>query len=146
MPRLIFIVRLALGVLLLVTGALKVAHPESLAEAIAGYRLLPQAFVLPTAVALPYLELIFGAYLVVGLFTRVAAFLVSAMFLIYAAAIASAVLRHIPANCGCFGPNDVSTADWPHVALDFVLATAAAFVARKAPGLLSLDRLLSSRR
>lgn len=142
MPRVVFIVRLALGLLLLVTGALKVAHPESLAAAIAGYRLLPQAAVLPIAVALPYLELIFGIYLVLGLFTRIAATLVAVMFLVYAGAIASAVLRHIPANCGCFGPNDASTADWPHVVLDIALTALAVLVAARAPGALSLDRRL----
>jgi uncharacterized membrane protein YphA (DoxX/SURF4 family) len=142
MPQVVFILRLALGGLLLVTGALKVAHPESLAAAIAGYRLLPQALVLPIAVALPYLELIFGIYLVLGLFTRIAAVVTAAMFLLYSAAVASAVLRHIPASCGCFGPNDTATADWPHVAFDLVLASASAVIALAGPGTLSLDRRL----
>ncbi len=124
-------------------GALKVMHADALAAAIAGYRLLPPGAVAPIAVALPPLELIFGFYLVAGLFTRVAGIVTCAMFVVYAIAIASAVVRHIPANCGCFGPGDSATADWPHVAVDAVLALLALFVARLAPGTLSLDGFLS---
>lgn len=138
-----FLVRVALGGLLLVTGALKVAHPEALAAAIAGFRLLPQAAIVPLAVALPYVELLLGLYLVLGLFTRIAGSLVCIQFAMYAAAVASAVLRGIPANCGCFGPNDRATADWPHVVIDLILAGIAALVVRVGPGALALDRRLS---
>ncbi len=143
MRWLIFALRVALGALLLFAGAFKVAHPETLAAAIAGFRLLPQVAIVPVAVALPYVELVLGAYLVLGLFTRVAGSLACIAFLIYAAAIASAVLRHIPANCGCFGPNDRATADWPHVVLDLFLAGVAALIVRAGPGALALDRRLA---
>ncbi len=139
MKALVLVLRVLLGLLLIVTGALKVGHAPDLAAAIAGFRLLPGAIVAPMAVILPYLEIVLGAYLVVGLFTRVAAWAACAQFAIYAAAIASAVLRHIPANCGCFGPHDQATADWPHVAFDLALALVAAVVAARAPGTLALD-------
>jgi uncharacterized membrane protein YphA (DoxX/SURF4 family) len=136
----VLVLRVILGGILLVAGALKVAHPAELASAIAGFRLLPAAIVGPLALALPYLELLLGGYLVAGLFTRTIAAIVSAQFLLYAGAVASAVVRHIPANCGCFGPNDTAVADWPHVASDLLLAAASAFVAFRAPGALAVDR------
>jgi uncharacterized membrane protein YphA (DoxX/SURF4 family) len=139
----VFVVRVLLGGLLLTTGALKVGHAPELAAAIAGFRLLPSLVVGPMALALPFLELLLGAYLVAGLFTRVAAVLAGAQFVLYAGAIASAVLRHIPANCGCFGPNDSATADWPHVAFDLALVLACAFVAYGAPGSFAVDRRLA---
>lgn len=132
-----------LGTVLLVAGALKVMHADSLAATIAGFRLLPQAVVLPLAIALPPLELLFGFYLVVGLFTRIAGGVVCAMFVAYAIAIASAVIRHIPATCGCFGPSDTAKADWPHVVADVALALVAVVVARAGPGPFSADRFLS---
>ncbi|HTA38048.1 MAG TPA: MauE/DoxX family redox-associated membrane protein, partial [Candidatus Acidoferrales bacterium] len=85
-----------------------------------------------------------GGYLVVGLFTRTAAIVAAAQFVIYAGAIASAVIRHIPANCGCFGPHDAAVADWPHVAFDLALALVSAIVAYRAPGILAVDRRLRS--
>jgi uncharacterized membrane protein YphA (DoxX/SURF4 family) len=138
----VFVVRVLLGGLLLVTGALKVGHAPDLAAAIAGFRLLPAAAIGPLALALPFFELMLGGYLVAGLFTRVAAIVACAQFVVYAAAIASAVIRHIPANCGCFGPNDVAVADWPHVAFDLSLALVCAFVAYGAPGSFAVDRRL----
>jgi uncharacterized membrane protein YphA (DoxX/SURF4 family) len=138
----IFVMRVLLGGLLLVTGALKVGHAPDLAAAIAGFRLLPAGAVGPLALALPFLELVLGGYLVVGLFTRTAAIVAAIAFVIYAGAIASAVVRHIPANCGCFGPHDTAVADWPHVAFDLALALASAFVAHRAPGILAVDRRL----
>jgi uncharacterized membrane protein YphA (DoxX/SURF4 family) len=136
----VLVLRVILGGILLVAGGLKVAHPAELASAIAGFRLLPAVIVGPLALALPYVELLLGGYLIVGLFTRAIATIVTAQFLLYAGAVASAVVRHIPANCGCFGPNDTAVADWPHVASDLLLAAASAFVVFGAPGALALDR------
>jgi uncharacterized membrane protein YphA (DoxX/SURF4 family) len=85
-----------------------------------------------------------GIYLIAGLFTRVVAALAALQFLLYGGAVASAVARHISANCGCFGPGDQSVADWPHVAFDLGLAAACIFVAYGAPGALAFDRRLRS--
>lgn len=138
----VFLLRLLLGGILLATGALKVGHAPELASAIAGFRLLPGAIVAPMAIILPYFELLVGLYLVIGLFTRIVAWISVVQFVVYAGAIASAVVRGIPANCGCFGPNDQATADWPHVAFDLALALIAFVIARFAPGILAVDRRL----
>ncbi|HEX3368083.1 MAG TPA: MauE/DoxX family redox-associated membrane protein [Candidatus Cybelea sp.] len=138
----VLILRLLLGGMLLVAGLLKVGHAANLAASIAGFRLLPAAVAGPLALALPFIEILLGAYLVAGLFTRVTAWVVAAQFFIYAAAVASAVLRNLPANCGCFGPGDSAVADWPHVAFDCVFGAAAIFIALGAPGPLALDRKL----
>jgi putative oxidoreductase len=137
--------RWLLGALLIWAGAAKVGHPEALASAIAGFRLLPAWLVAPVAVILPYFELLLGLYLVAGLFTRLAGWVATAQFVLYAGAIASAVLRGIPANCGCFGPGDAAVADWPHVVFDLALAAIAFFIALRAPGAFALDRRLRPR-
>ena len=143
MTWLVFVVRLVVGGILIAAGALKITQTAAFAEAIAGFRLLPPSVVLPLAMALPPLEIIFGLYLVAGLFTRIAAGVVCAMFLAYGAAIASAVVRHIPANCGCFGPGERATADWPHVGFLALLAGAAFAIVRYAPGAFAVDSRLA---
>ncbi len=128
-----------MGALLAVAGGLKIGHAPDLAASIGGFHLLPAGMVAPLAIVLPFVEVFLGLYLIVGLFTRIAAIVATAQYLIYAGAIASAVIRHIPANCGCFGPGDAATADWPHVGFDLLLAALCAFVAWRAPGALALD-------
>jgi uncharacterized membrane protein YphA (DoxX/SURF4 family) len=144
MATAVFIVRVLLGGLLLAAGALKVGHATELAATIATFRLLPPEIAGSLALALPYVELLLGAYLIAGLFTRIVAIVSAVQFLCYAGAIGSAVVRHIAANCGCFGPNDSATADWPHVAFDLMLAAASSVVAFGAPGALAIDRKLRS--
>lgn len=132
--------RAALGILLLVAGVLKIGHAAALAAAIAGFRLLPAAPIPYLALLLPWFEALLGLYLALGLFTRVAAAIAALAFAAYAGAIASAVLRGIPAQCGCFGPNDPATANWPHAGFDLGLSLIALYVAWRAPGALALDR------
>jgi len=138
----IFLLRLLIGGLLLLAGALKVGHAPELASAIAGFRLLPASIVGPLALGLPFIEILLGFYIAAGLFTRVAASVACVQFVGYAGAVGSAVLRHIPADCGCFGPADSAVADWPHVGLDLLLALVCAFIAYEAPGALAVDRRL----
>ncbi|MBV9718277.1 MAG: DoxX family membrane protein [Candidatus Eremiobacteraeota bacterium] len=140
----VLIIRVLLGGLLLAAGILKIGHATELAATIASFRLLPAPVTGPLAVALPYIELLLGAYLIAGLFTRTVAIVAAVQFLCYAGAIGSAVVRHISANCGCFGPSDSSAADWPHVAFDLALAAASMVVAFAAPGALAVDRKLRS--
>jgi uncharacterized membrane protein YphA (DoxX/SURF4 family) len=144
MEAAVLIVRVLLGGVLIAAGVLKIGHAADLAANIAGFRLLPAAIVGPLALALPFVELLLGAYLIAGLFTRAVAAICAALLFVYAAAIASAVVRHIPVNCGCFGPNDSAVADWPHVAFDLMLAVAALFIVYGAPGALAVDRKLRS--
>lgn len=144
MDVVVLLARLFLGGLLLLAGALKIGHAADLAAAIAGFRLLPAAIVGPLALALPYFELLLGGYLIAGLFVRIAAAIACVQFLAYAAAIASAVLRHLPAACGCFGPGDTAVADWPHVVVDVALAAVSAAIAAGAPGAWALDRRMRS--
>ncbi|MDQ2872863.1 MAG: DoxX family membrane protein [Candidatus Eremiobacteraeota bacterium] len=144
MQPLVFALRVFVGAALVFAGALKVGHFSDVASAIAGFEVLPRAAVAPLAVVLPFFEIGLGLYLIGGLFARGAAVVACAQFLIYAAAIASAVVRHIPAACGCFGPGDKTQADWPHAFFDLAMAAVCAFVAWKAPGSLALDRRIRS--
>jgi len=144
-PWAVFALRLAVGGLLAVAGALK-AHDGGArtATTIAGYRLLPAPLDFPLGVALPYLEIFLGLYLIVGLFTRGVAWIATAQFLVFATAVASLLLRHIAGDCGCFGSVLATPPSWWHVAGDLALASATAFIALHAPGSVAFDRRLEA--
>jgi uncharacterized membrane protein YphA (DoxX/SURF4 family) len=138
--------RLIVGGTLLAAGVLKVGHFDALASTIAAYRIpfLSPSVILPLSVAIPLVEILVGAYVLIGLYTRAVAAVAMCEFAVFAAAVASVVVRGIPAPCGCFGPGDTRPASWLEVARDLGLAALAAFILWRAPGVLALDRRIRS--
>ncbi|MFN2460320.1 MAG: MauE/DoxX family redox-associated membrane protein [Candidatus Velthaea sp.] len=140
MSTAVLAVRVVVGAVFVVAGASKIGHADVFAAQIAAFGILPRAVVAPMALVLPFLEVLLGGYLILGLFTRVAAWVAVLQLLVFAAAIATAVMQGRSLSCGCFGPNDTTVTSWPEVARDLALALLAAFVAWRAPGMLALDR------
>jgi uncharacterized membrane protein YphA (DoxX/SURF4 family) len=142
----VLVARLIVGGTLLAAGVLKVGHFDALASTIAAYRIpfLSPSVILPLSVAIPLVEILVGAYVLIGLYTRAVAAVAMCEFAVFAAAVASVVVRGIPAPCGCFGPGDTRPASWLEVARDLGLAALAAFILWRAPGVLALDRRIRS--
>lgn len=138
--------RIIVGGTLLAAGALKLGHFDALASTIASYRIpyIAPAVIAPVSVAIPLIEVLLGAYLLIGLYTRLIGALALCEFAIFAAAVASVVIRGIPASCGCFGPGDTRPASWVEVARDIGLALLAALIVWRGPGVLALDQRINS--
>jgi uncharacterized membrane protein YphA (DoxX/SURF4 family) len=144
LPVAVLILRILIGAVFVVAGFSKAGHAEVFAAQIAGFRLLPQIVIAPLALVLPYLEMLLGGYLIVGLFTRASAWIAVALLAVFDLAIASAVMRGLTISCGCFGPNDTTVTSWAEVARDAVLVVLAAIVALRAPGMLAVDRRIGN--
>ena len=140
----VLVVRVVLGAIFVVAGVSKVGHAAEFAQQIAAFRLLPQPVIAPMALVLPFLELLLGGYLIVGMYTRTAAWIAAVLLAVFDAAIASAVVRGMSVSCGCFGPNDATVTTWTEVARDAVFVAMAVFVALRAPGALALDRRIGN--
>ena len=96
--------RLVLGCVFLVAGATKIPDPGGLAASIRSYELpLPEWFVSLSAHALPYLEVMLGLYVLIGLFTGASAWATNALTLLFLLALAQGALRGLEIDCGCFG-------------------------------------------
>jgi uncharacterized membrane protein YphA (DoxX/SURF4 family) len=139
----VLIARVFVGAVFIVAGGSKIGHAAYFAAQIAAFGIVPHPLVAPLALLLPFLEVLLGAYLVIGLYARLAGWIAAIQLLIFAAAIASAVARGLSLSCGCFGPNDQTTTSWPEVARDIALAGVAFFVAWRGPGMLALDRRIA---
>ena len=98
------VLRLGLGGLLLVAGALKLRAPIAFATEIANYQLIP-AVAPYVAAVLPVLELVIGAALVFAprAWRRAAALAALGLLATFTVAVASVTLRRINIDCGCFG-------------------------------------------
>jgi uncharacterized membrane protein YphA (DoxX/SURF4 family) len=140
----ILALRIVIGAIFIVAGVSKLGHADVFAAQIAGFRLLPEIVIAPMATVLPFLEILLGGYLILGLFTRTAAWVAVAFFAAFDGAIASAVVRGMSVSCGCFGPNDKTVTTWAEVARDFVFVVLAIIVAMRPPGTLALDRRIGN--
>jgi uncharacterized membrane protein YphA (DoxX/SURF4 family) len=95
--------RLFLGGVYVVAGALKVLDPGKFAESVANFRLLPYELINVVAITLPWIEIVAGLFLILGLWWVASAWLINLMTVAFIGAIASAVARGLSIDCGCFG-------------------------------------------
>jgi len=99
-------VQIALGLLFIAAALPKLADPPSFAHMIYNYRLLPGGFVNLPALVLPWLELLCGVALVLGIWNRTAAALIGLLLLVFVAAITVNLARGNAIDCGCFDVRD----------------------------------------
>jgi spermidine/putrescine-binding protein/uncharacterized membrane protein YphA (DoxX/SURF4 family) len=135
--------RLAIGAVLVYASISKILHPDQFADAVANYRLLPLALVSWTAIVLPWLELITGVCLILGLAVRSAALVSLVMFVVFAGALVSVLARHLDIACGCFNVSSSST-DGVHslwISAALILGSLGILLAGDRASLLSVARL-----
>ena len=94
---------LVLGVVLLVAGGLKVTSLAASARAVRAFQILPYDLAGYVGYVLPVVEILVGLLLVAGLFTRVSAAVGGPLLMVFMIGIASAWVRGLNIDCGCFG-------------------------------------------
>ncbi|MEO7069669.1 MAG: DoxX family protein [Nostocoides sp.] len=138
--------RLMLGGVLIVAGALKMGNPAGAARAVQAYRVMPYDLATYVGYALPYVEIIVGILLVIGLFTRIAAVIGGILMVAFIIGISQAWARGFTIDCGCFGGGGQVAADQTHylpeILRDIGLALCGGWLVRRPRSLASLDRLL----
>jgi len=96
------IARLILGVIFIYASMDKIAHPAAFAKDIYNYQILPEVLINLTALALPWLELILGIFLVIGLFREGTAWMVTLLLIVFFGAMVFNLARGLDIHCGCF--------------------------------------------
>ena len=96
--------RLGLGAVFLYAGAVKAADVQAFAGSIAAYHLLPYQLNILLAAGLPYVELLAGVLLLANRRVRPAALVLAGLTVVFMGALASAWLRGLNIDCGCFRP------------------------------------------
>ncbi len=100
--RIVLIFRVILGVIFIYASLDKIAHPEQFARIIYNYKILPPFLINVFAITLPWVELIAGLFLILGIFTESASLLICMMLMVFVVAISINLYRGIDLNCGCF--------------------------------------------
>lgn len=138
--------RLVLGVVLLVAGALKVGDLAGSVRAVRAYRLLPETVAQVVGAGLPVAEIALGALLLAGLGVRAAAVFSAVLLAAFVVGIGSAWARGLRIDCGCFGGGGELAAGQsprygPELARDVGLLLVAGWLAWRPASRFAVDNL-----
>jgi uncharacterized membrane protein YphA (DoxX/SURF4 family) len=102
---LLFWVRLLVGVIFIAASIDKILHPTAFARMVSNYKILPDAFINATAIVLPWLELVLGSLLVLGLWIPGTVVLANLLFPAFFVSLLFNLARGLDIHCGCFTTN-----------------------------------------
>jgi putative oxidoreductase len=100
---LLFLFRVIVGGVFIWAGALKIADPLGFAQSIKNYQVVPHTLAFLIAVVLPWVEVLSGAFCIIGVFKRSSSLLLSLLLSGFIGFVALALARGIDTSCGCFG-------------------------------------------
>lgn len=141
-PRLQLVLRLLLGGFFVYASLDKIADPAAFAKVVYQWQVAGPVPSNLVAVTLPWIELVAGLLLVVGVWRREAALVIAALLVAFVVAAASVMARGIDVtNCGCVSlaasetpsawpPAWMKGVGWFLVARNLVLLAAALVIAR----------------
>ncbi|MBF0120033.1 MAG: DoxX family membrane protein [Desulfobacterales bacterium] len=98
----ILAVRFILGILFIYASIDKIIHPKAFAQIVYNYQILPDILVNILAIILPWIEIITGIFLILGIWIHGAVLIINLLFLTFIIAIISSLARGLDINCGCF--------------------------------------------
>jgi putative oxidoreductase len=99
-------VQLALGAIFVIAAIPKIADPPSFAHMIYNYRLVPASLINLSAVVMPWVELLAGLALILGVWRAAARNVVGILLAVFIIAIGINLGRDNAIDCGCFNVAD----------------------------------------
>jgi uncharacterized membrane protein YphA (DoxX/SURF4 family) len=142
-----FVFRIALGVVFLISGAGKLSEGAAFVDQVEEANILPHALARVYGTALPYVEIVIGALLILGLLSRFAAGIGGLAALSFIIGNSTRLYRGLYGECGCFGSIaslQFSTRD--ALIIDFVLLVLALQILVHKGEFLSLDSKIFRRK
>ncbi|MFM2133172.1 MAG: hypothetical protein RL156_453 [Bacteroidota bacterium] len=143
-PFLTVAARLIVGLVFVSYGIDKIITPKDFAHSILNYQILPPSTVNIMALILPWVEVVAGALLIVGIRIRASAFLCGLLLVTFVAAISTAMLRGLEINCGCSANSE--PVGFKKIIEDVVFLALCVHIMVYPHGTLTLDSYTASRR
>jgi len=108
--------RVILGILFIVSGALKFPNLKGFAVIVASYKLLPRFLVKPVAYTQPFIEFAIGWWILSGKYLLWAAWAGLALIVVADIFVLKAFLQKKKMkNCGCYGTSLKVPLDWKKI-------------------------------
>lgn len=141
-PYLLFALRILLAIVFILAGASKVRRPILFSRQVAAYRLLPRFLVRPIAFLLPWVELIVGFALLIGIKTMYFAFLSAILMFIFSLAVGiNLALGRKDIDCGCYSYKHAETISIKLIYRDLLFLLSSLTLIRFGGGFLVWDNL-----
>jgi len=105
-PWLTIRVQLALGAIFVIAAIPKIADPPSFAHMIYNYRLVPGSLINLSALVMPWVELLAGLALILGVWKAAARTVIGILLAVFIIAISINLARDNAIDCGCFNVAD----------------------------------------
>ena len=102
-------IRIFLGAVFIWASVPKIIDPQSFAEILKNYQILPPALLNPVAVVLPWIEALCGLSLIFGRLIRGSALIFVILMSIFTGLTAFNIYRGLDVNCGCFSVTATGT-------------------------------------
>ncbi len=111
-PLVALVFRLYLGGLFIYASLYKINYTSEFAETIASYQLVPYWGVNLLAVILPWIELISGILLIIGIRTRTVSAVIGCLLILFTLGILYNLALGSEISCGCFQSLDDPISGW----------------------------------
>ena len=99
----LLLLRLLLGLIFIVAAKEKILAPGNFSGSISNYKLLPSEFINILAIIIPWIELISGFLLLLGIWTKENSAIITLLLIVFTIAIIISLFRGLNIDCGCFG-------------------------------------------
>jgi len=109
--------RWILGLTFIYASFHKILSPADFAKIVYGYDLFPHALINLIAIIIPFLELVAGLALIIGLYPRSAAIIITALLLAFIVVLTINLIRGHEFDCGCFSTGQSGYTSSPQVTL-----------------------------
>jgi hypothetical protein len=103
-----WICRIFIGAIFIYASLHKITGPCEFAATIHNYKIAPDFSVNLAAIVLPFIEMVFGVCLIIGILPRGASLGIVLILMFFIAALSVNLVRGIEFECGCFA----SKGDW----------------------------------
>ncbi|HDD43472.1 MAG TPA: DoxX family membrane protein [Candidatus Desulfofervidus auxilii] len=113
--------RIMLGIIFIYASIHKLIDPYTFAETVYNYNLLPENFVNAFAVILPWLEIICGFFLIIGLYKQGSLLIINFLLILFSISIGINLYRGNNNDCGCFGIETIDKLNLPHLIANIFL-------------------------
>ena len=101
-PKLVLFLRIFLGVIFIYASIDKIVDPIKFSDLIDNYHITPVKLNNLAALVIPWIELVVGVFLVLGIYIRGSSVIVIVLLLWFIFILSQALARGINVNCGCF--------------------------------------------